>query len=428
MPRGQGARFCSAFRPRNTYQQMAAIGLTSSGKLVDEDCYPPSASPLPPALARCFDPSTGDWEDIEPPQEHEWLDSMIAKTPDQAFKDFVHSRPLRPDRQRKIIYLQPLCEPQELEGPAFPKGSWPSWKALQEAVSAFYAPMTVRTLPAKPMESLRPLPKSRQNCFGTQYNASQILDAMRSSCLPHDAYCVLAVTMWDLYPREEWNFVYGLASLQSRVGVFSFVRHTPDERGKTAEWTAAQMLHRSMKTMIHEIGHMFGMKHCTWYNCLMRGSNGEGVEHQLNYLHLCPVCLRKLHWSIGFDVPAHYQRQLQVYQEYEDVHDNFARDCSFLRRRLEALEDLPQGSTKLGGAAGKESQKIGVVKGVIARSSSLATQKSSGEKSSSLAHNLSRQVATSQTSLSRATPCGLKLSRAANTALPAVVEPRWAVK
>jgi len=144
--------------------------------------------------------------------------------------------------------------------------------------------------------------------------------------------------MCDLYPREEWNFVYGMARLTARVGVFSFIRHTPGNA--PAAWREASMLHSSMKTMLHEIGHMFGMKHCTWFNCLMRGSNGAMVEHQRNYLHLCPVCLHKLHWSTGVHIPAQYSGMLEICQPFEGSNADFKKDCEFLRARLAALEDL----------------------------------------------------------------------------------------
>jgi archaemetzincin len=35
----------------------------------------------------------------------------------------------------------------------------------------------------------------------------------------------LAITMEDLYPEPAWNFVFGQASLQLRVAVFSFARY-----------------------------------------------------------------------------------------------------------------------------------------------------------------------------------------------------------
>lgn len=42
-----------------------------------------------------------------------------------------------------------------------------------------------------------------------------------------DAFCVLAVSMEDLYPEPSWNFVFGQASLRERVGAYSFARYDP---------------------------------------------------------------------------------------------------------------------------------------------------------------------------------------------------------
>jgi archaemetzincin len=33
--------------------------------------------------------------------------------------------------------------------------------------------------------------------------------------------------MEDLYPEPSWNFVFGQASLNERVGVYSFARYGP---------------------------------------------------------------------------------------------------------------------------------------------------------------------------------------------------------
>jgi len=42
---------------------------------------------------------------------------------------------------------------------------------------------------------------------------------------------MLSVTMVDIYPRDSWNFVFGLASLKDRTGVFSFKRYDPAFQG-----------------------------------------------------------------------------------------------------------------------------------------------------------------------------------------------------
>jgi archaemetzincin len=43
-----------------------------------------------------------------------------------------------------------------------------------------------------------------------QYHAGKILKAT-IPMIPKDAYCMLSVTMHDIYPDNKWNFVFGLA-------------------------------------------------------------------------------------------------------------------------------------------------------------------------------------------------------------------------
>ena len=66
------------------------------------------------------------------------------------------------------------------------------------------------------------------------------------------------------------------------------------------------MLKRTCLLMCHEISHMFGLSHCVYYWCLMNGSNNF-KENDAKPLHLCPVCLRKLHFACKFDVLRRYE-------------------------------------------------------------------------------------------------------------------------
>ena len=77
---------------------------------------------------------------------------------------------------------------------------------------------------------------------------------------------------------------------------------------------------------------MFGIEHCTWYRCLMNGSN-HLVESDARPLHLCPVDLRKLQWSIGFDVAERYRRLLEV-----ETRAGFSDETAWLERRLGFIE------------------------------------------------------------------------------------------
>ncbi len=105
-----------------------------------------------------------------------------------------------------------------------------------------------------------------------QFDASQILNKT-IPLIPADAYCMLSVTMHDIYPMRSWNFVFGLANLLLRTGVFSFIRYDPkfwDIQGPDREKI---LLRNACSVMVHEIGHMFGIRHCIYYNCTMNGSN-----------------------------------------------------------------------------------------------------------------------------------------------------------
>ena len=59
-----------------------------------------------------------------------------------------------------------------------------------------------------------------------QYHAPTILNKT-IDLLPRDAYCMLSILMKDIYPKEEWNYVFGLANKKKRTGVFSFARYDP---------------------------------------------------------------------------------------------------------------------------------------------------------------------------------------------------------
>ncbi len=111
------------------------------------------------------------------------------------------------------------------------------------------------------------------------------------------------------YPDPNWNFVFGMASFRERVGVYSIARyHPPFDGGRAGRDPASWVRSRALKVMAHEIGHMFGMEHCTYYECVMNGSN-HLVETDRRPMNLCPVCLRKLFHAVGF-APGRRYREL----------------------------------------------------------------------------------------------------------------------
>jgi archaemetzincin len=278
------------FTPPTPHERTTAIGPTGE---------------LPQSLRRALE--LGDaFEPIAVPGPNDWL--ADHPEPGQTFEQFVHARPNRPDEQRGKLYLLPLG--------AFVRGASPSLESLQGFARAFFA-MPVEVLPVMDLTDTRITKRKNPHTGNMQLLTGDILELLKRR-LPNDAFALLGITMEDLYPDPAWNFVFGQASLRERVGVYSFARYDPrffDERA--AEDRQKLMLRRSCKVLAHESAHMFGIQHCIYFHCLMNGSNHLS-ESDARPLHLCPVDLRKLQGSIGFDVLERYRR----------LHD-FCREMGF---------------------------------------------------------------------------------------------------
>ncbi|XP_075418252.1 archaemetzincin-2 isoform X2 [Tenrec ecaudatus] len=125
--------------------------------------------------------------------------------------------------------------------------------------------------------------------------------------------------------------------IHAGVGIFSFARYSDAfysecHKGKGQKLVVSSssdysvfdnycvpeitgvLLLRSCKTLTHEIGHIFGMRHCQWLSCLMQGSN-HLEEADRRPPHLCPICLRKLQSAIGFHIADRYHALLRWIEE-----------------------------------------------------------------------------------------------------------------
>ena len=277
---------------------------------------------LPPTLQRAFAPDSNAFRPIPAPGPDDWL--AVHAEPGQTFEQFRASQPNRPMPERNVIYLQPLGD--------FAPDRSPDIDKLQKFAAVFFA-MEVKTLPTIPIDNSHFT--TRRNTFTNkpQILTSDVLGFLKNQ-LPADAFCLLAITMEDLYPEPSWNFVFGQASLRERVGVYSFARYDPmfydQPRGSDYQ---ALLLRRSCKVLAHETGHMFGLDHCVYFNCLMNGSN-HLAESDRRPLHLCPVCLRKLQSSIGFDVLKRYNGLAGI-----DRALGFTDEADWLDRRIKVISE-----------------------------------------------------------------------------------------
>jgi len=96
--------------------------------------------------------------------------------------------------------------------------------------------------------------------------------------------------------------------VQNRTGVFSFARYEEKFYSSDRDIISDRnlIIWRSCKVMVHEIAHMFGLRHCIFFDCIMNGSNNL-EENDRKPLFLCPVCVRKLQHAIGFQMLNRYQ-------------------------------------------------------------------------------------------------------------------------
>jgi len=253
-----------------------------------------------PVNMRCFfDPD--QFAPMLAPGPQDWLANHPE--PGQGFAEFVRSHPNRPDPRRHTLYLQPLDE-FRATGPPLPE--------LKEFMEAFFS-MPVRVLPVVEHSAARVTSRTNPSTGLRQLLTGDILGLLAQH-LPAEAFCLLGITLQDLYPAPSWNFVFGQASLRERVGVYSFARYDPSFYGEHTTDRARLMLRRSCKVLAHETGHMFGIAHCIYFRCLMNGSN-HIAESDERPLHLCPVDLHKLYDSIGFDLMARYAHLRDFYRD-----------------------------------------------------------------------------------------------------------------
>ncbi|MCU1228099.1 MAG: hypothetical protein JWO97_983 [Acidobacteria bacterium] len=234
----------------------------------------------------------GEFAPMPRPGPVDWLSSH--KEPGQTLGDFLRRPHPVPDRTRRIIYLQPIgaIDPRFVE-------------QLRLFAGAFFS-LEARTLPPIAAD-LTKLTHREGRDLGTQLRTDALLRILVPR-RPPDAFCILGVTDIDLYPGDEWNYVFGVGSSGIRAGVYSFARFHEPMREPTSDG-AQIFLRRSCALVAHETGHIFGLAHCIDFACVMNGSN-HIYELDAHPLHLCPRDLEKLHASVPYD-PVQYNARLR---------------------------------------------------------------------------------------------------------------------
>ncbi|MBS0661331.1 MAG: hypothetical protein JSR82_24220 [Verrucomicrobia bacterium] len=229
------------------------------------------------------------------PQRGDWLATNEEEY--ESFEAYCAGKPNRPNRRRTTLYIQPLGE--------FTAEQMEMVERTAELLGLAYAVPT-RLLPPLGLDVLPPqAQRGRPGTAEHQLHSGRLMKKVLKPRRPDDAVAVLGLTAIDLWPGEGWNFVFGEASLQERVGVWSLARY-----GRAGTPLA---LERTLKVAVHETGHMFSLPHCLRHECVMNGSNSL-AESDRQPLHFCAECERKLWWACRID-PAPRYRALRAFAE-----------------------------------------------------------------------------------------------------------------
>jgi archaemetzincin len=219
------------------------------------------------------------------PEPGDWLWSF--KEPGQTLEEYAREVRNRKVPGRETLHIQPYTDLRFLQGQVVPR-------VRQHTAIFFDTPVEVLP-PVKPAAAW--LHRRRR-----QYDAGQVVSHLARR-VPADSLGLFGLMGSDLHGLN-LNFLFGMALLHRRAGVFSLHRYGTAQPALTR---------RALKLSAHELGHMFGLKHCVFYKCLMNGTNSlEEMDGQP--LHLCPVCLAKLHWNLRFDPARRYRRLAAFYR------------------------------------------------------------------------------------------------------------------
>jgi archaemetzincin len=140
--------------------------------------------------------------------------------------------------------------------------------------------------------------------YGPQVNSRFVLDSLLVPRRSKEDLVLLALSTFDLYPDDDWNFVFGQARPAEGVGVWSIARYGALDDSPAAE---PRVLSRMLRTATHEVGHLVGLAHCITFRCVMNGSNNL-EELDARPLEFCPVCLAKVCTALGLDPAARAER------------------------------------------------------------------------------------------------------------------------
>lgn len=244
-------------------------------------CGPKGPEPAP------LQSDDADFPKKGPPKPGEWLARFHE--PGQTLRQYLDGHVNQKSEARAVIYIRPMGDVMARHPGVI--------EAMREYAELFYQTEAKLLDPAAMPEEA--LDKGRG-----QFNGDRLLTILAND-RPAKTLMYVGLTADDLY-SEGLNFVFGVGSIEQRVGVYSLHRYGGDGDLK--------FLERALKVMSHEMGHILSIQHCIEYECVMNGSNSLG-ETDAQPMHLCPTDLRKVVWNVACDARKRYDALESYYRK-----------------------------------------------------------------------------------------------------------------
>lgn len=133
-----------------------------------------------------------------------------------------------------------------------------------------------------------PVPQSALDPHRKQYKTAPLLDLLRQTDADYPQ--IIGITDCDLF-HPKYTFVFHEADIVLGVALFSTWRLRPEYYGKIPDRKI--FMSRVLTEMVHALGHIHGLHHCTNPYCPMFFSTSIGDTDRKGHL-FCAACQKKM--------------------------------------------------------------------------------------------------------------------------------------
>nr|BAE25595.1 unnamed protein product [Mus musculus] len=161
-------------------------------------------------MNEAFQPRSNLFEPITVHSQSDWISSHPEAPQD--FEQFFSDRYRKaPCPKKHIIYIQSIGS---LGNTRVISEEYIKW--LKGYCEAFFYGLKVKFLEPVSVSETKCSFRVNEHTQNLQIHTGHILAFLKKN-KPEDAFCIVGITMIDLYPRDSWNFVFGQASLSSGI-------------------------------------------------------------------------------------------------------------------------------------------------------------------------------------------------------------------